>query len=212
MSDPALLIESLSKAFGNHRVLEDLSVKVGPGEVVALRGPNGAGKSTLLGCCCGNVIADSGRVVIGGHELSAAPLKARAALRYISQESELPPGLTGDELLSFWVEVFKATPAQLSEAKDLLQLGDSLSRLTTTYSVGMRRRLHMAQLALGKPALFLLDEPFAGVDGESRRRLAAWLGARVTQGVGMLLAAHDADEPELEGLGARELWVGPKPA
>lgn len=201
-----LSITGLSKRFAGHLVLEEISLEVAPGEVVALIGPNGAGKSTLLGCIAGTVIADSGTVTIAGHDLKAAPIAARAALRYLPQEIELPAGLTGRELLELHAAIFAApmTPAAL----DLAALGDALDHLATTYSVGMRRRLLLAALSLGDAAVWVTDEPFAGLDRPSQAAALALLRARAAAGAGVLVAAHDIDEPWLRELGARPVVLG----
>ncbi len=208
MSALPLDVRGLSKFYGQHRVLEELQLQVQAGEVVALRGPNGSGKSTLLGCCSGGVIPDAGELLITGVDLRRQPLEARRHMRVLPQQSELPPGLTGRELLAFWAEVFAATPADRTEAEALGELGEALDRLASTYSVGMQRRLHFGAMAMGRAALFMLDEPFAGVDGAGRERLCKWLQAQAQAGVGILLAAHDADANELRALGAREYRVG----
>lgn len=208
MSPAPLVVERVSKRFGDHQVLTEVDLQIDPGEVVALRGPNGSGKSTLLGCCSGAVVADKGRVSIGGKDLRSEPVAARALMRVLPQQSELPPGLTGEELLAFWASVFEASHDDMAQARALVDLGDALTRLSTTYSVGMRRRLHFGILPMGRASLFMLDEPFAGVDSPSRERLSAWLAARCAAGVGMLVAAHDADQAELAALSAREFWLG----
>ena len=205
---PALMLRGISKAYGRHQVIDGLDLELARGGCLALRGPNGAGKSTLLGCCSGAVVPDGGTIEIDGHSLSAAPLPARAAMRVLAQQSELPPGLTGRELLDFWAQVYGASAADRSAAEALVALGEALDRLVTTYSVGMRRRLSFAALAMGRARLFILDEPFAGLDAESRGRLTHWLGEQRARGVALLLAAHDSDAPELERLGAVERWLG----
>lgn len=189
----------LSKRYGARPIFTDLDLSVGPGEVVALLGPNGTGKSTLLGCVTGTVIADAGTVEIGGHDLAGAPLAARAALRTLPQEVEVPEGLTGRELLEFYASVF-AEPHGLDGALALADLGPAIDALATTYSVGMRKRLMFAALVLGEAALYVLDEPFAGVDREGRGRMLAAIAAALQRGAGVLLSAHDDDD--LRGLGA----------
>jgi ABC-type multidrug transport system ATPase subunit len=189
---------SLAKRYGATPVFADLDLSVGPGEVVALLGPNGTGKSTLLGCVTGSVIADAGRVEIGGHDLTGAPLAARAALRSLPQEVEVPEGLTGRELLEFYASVF-ADPRGLDRALVLADLGPAIDALATTYSVGMRKRLMFAALVLGDAALYVLDEPFAGVDREGRGRMLAAIAAAIERGAGVLLSAHDDDD--LRGIG-----------
>jgi ABC-type multidrug transport system ATPase subunit len=201
MSAP-LEVSGLSKAYAGNRVLVDVALSVAAGEAVALLGPNGAGKSTLIGCVCGTVIADAGHVAIAGHELRSQPIQARQRLRYLAQEVDVPIGLTGRELLEFHADVF-GDRRSLAEAEALAELGPALDLLATTYSVGMRRRLAFAAMACGDPALYVLDEPFAGVDAQSRERLLAWLLGRKRAGAGILMAAHASDREALDALDAR---------
>ncbi|KIG12280.1 ABC transporter [Enhygromyxa salina] len=198
---------NLSKRYADNVVLDGVSLELQAGEAAALLGPNGAGKSTLIGCVCGTVIPDAGTIEIAGHELRAAPIQARRALRYLAQESDLPPGLTGRELLEFHADVFDAR-ASLEQAERLAGLGPALDLLATTYSVGMRRRLAFAALACGDAALYVLDEPFAGVDAESCARLTAWLVQRRAAGAAILLAAHGQDSALLEALAVRRFDLG----
>ncbi len=197
MSVP-LRATSLCKRYGARTLFEGLGLEVAAGEVAALLGPNGTGKSTLLGCITGAVIADAGRIEIGGHDLEAAPLAARGALRALPQEVEVPEGLTGRELIEFFAAVF-ADPRGQASALELADLGPPIDALATTYSVGMRKRLMFAALTLGPGSLYVLDEPFAGVDREGRGRMVEALTRALARGAGVLLSAHDAED--LQGLG-----------
>lgn len=201
---PPLCVRGVVKRYGRRRVLGGVDLDVAPGEVVVLVGPNGIGKSTLLGCVCGTVIPDAGTVSIGGHALTDAPLPARAALRYLPQEVEVPPGLTGHELLAFHADVF-GDPTGAAEAARFCGLDEALDRFATTYSVGMRRQLAFAALTTGTAPLIVLDEPFAGVDAGGRGRMVEFLQRRLQAKAGVLLAAHDQDATELDALGARRL-------
>jgi ABC-type multidrug transport system ATPase subunit len=203
-----LRIVGISKGYAGRGVLSDVSLELGPGEVVALLGPNGAGKSTLIGCVCGTVIADAGTVAIAGHDLREEPIQARRRLRYLAQEVDVPRGLTGRELLEFHADVFEDRSG-IATAERLADLGPALELLATTYSVGMRRRLAFAAMACGDAALYVLDEPFAGVDAESRERLLEWLQARKRAGAAILLAAHASDRDALETLEARSFALRP---
>ncbi len=203
MSAPPLRVEGLTKRYAGRAVLEGVELEVGPGEVVALVGPNGAGKSTLLGSVVGTVIPDLGTVAIAGHDLRREPIEARRALRYLAQEVEVPAGLTGRELLEFHAGVF-SEPAAVDRAAKLADLGPAIDLLASTYSVGMRRRLAFACLVPGTAALYVLDEPFAGVDTQARGSLLEWLAQRRRAGAGVLLAAHaESEGPALTALEAR---------
>jgi ABC-type multidrug transport system ATPase subunit len=199
-----LVATGIVKRFGRRVVLGGQDLRVEPGEAVVLRGPNGSGKSTLIGCICGTVIPDEGTIAIGGHDLRAEPLEARARLRYLPQEVEVPPGLTGRELLSFFADVH-GDGGGLERAAAFTELGEALDRLATTYSVGMRRLLGFATLLPGDAGLWVLDEPFAGVDAHGRARMLEVLERARSRGVGILLAAHDRDAPELTALDARQV-------
>lgn len=205
-----LVATGVLKRFGRRVVLQDQTLRVDPGEAVVLRGPNGSGKSTLIGCICGTVIPDAGTIAIGGHDLQAEPLAARARLRYLPQEIEVPPGLTGRELLSFFADVH-GDASGLERAAAFTELGDALDRLATTYSVGMRRLLAFATLLPGEADLWVLDEPFAGVDEQGRGRMLSALERARAKGVGVLLAAHDRDAPELTALQARQVELARAP-
>jgi ABC-type multidrug transport system ATPase subunit len=198
------------KRYGARVVLPGIDVEVAPGEIVLLRGPNGTGKSTLVGCICGTVIPDEGTVAIGGHDLKTAPLSARAALRYLPQEVDIPAGLTGREWLQFHADVF-ADRTPLDGVIDA-PLAEVIEQLATTYSVGLRRRLAFAGLMLGDADLFVLDEPLAGVDADGRARMLASLRERLGNGAGLLVAAHDHETGELAQLGPRVLDLRPTEA
>ena len=210
MPPPPLRVRGLVKRYADRQVLAGIDLDVRAGKTVALLGQNGAGKSTLIGCVVGTVIPDEGQVEIAGHDLRREPLAARQALRYLPQEIELPAGLTGRELLEFHAQVF-AAPAASAAAAELTGLGPALDLLATTYSVGMRRRLAFAALSPGDAAVYVLDEPFAGVDADARETLLAWLDRRRRAGAAILLAAHAQDSWALEALEARTLHLEAAP-
>lgn len=207
MSRDVLIVEGVDKVFGQHHVLDDVALSVPPSHATVLRGPNGAGKSTLLACIAGTLVPDRGTVTIDGHSLRDTPLAARGALRYLPQEVEVPAGVTGHELLQLSASIFGAED-DVASAASITGLGDALQRYATTYSVGMRRLLAFGTLMLGAAALYVLDEPFAGVDAEGRARLVAALTAAQTRGAGIILAAHDRDAADIVKLSPTRFDLG----
>ncbi|MBX7080586.1 MAG: ATP-binding cassette domain-containing protein [Nannocystaceae bacterium] len=209
MSVP-LSIAGVTKRYGSRTILDGVTLSLAPGETVVLRGPNGTGKSTLLGCVCGQVVPDAGTIAIAGFDLRSAPLQARRHLRALPQEVELPAGITGREWLEIHADVFGAP--RPSDAEVDPQLRPLLDHLAATYSVGLRRRLAFAAIALGPAALFVLDEPFAGVDTDGRARILEVLQARLGDGAAVLLAAHDHELGEIERLSPRIVALAPAAA
>ena len=184
-----LVVSGVVKRFGPRVVLDDQALRVEPGEAVVLRGPNGAGKSTLIGCICGTVIPDAGTITIAGHDLQREPLVARARLRALPQEVEVPAGLTGRELLAFFADVHR-DPTGLERAAAFTELGDALDRLATTYSVGMRRLLAFATLLPGESTLWVLDEPFAGLREAEMPRLRSVLERLKGERLAIVIIEH----------------------
>lgn len=209
MKQPALHVRGVHKRYGARTILGGVDLEVAPGELVLLRGPNGTGKSTLLGCVCGQVIPDEGTIAIAGFDLRSAPLDARRSLRALAQEVEVPPGITGREWISFCADIYGCgiAPDASADAATDDQLAEVLDQLATTYSVGLRRRLAFAALCQGTPALFVLDEPFAGVDVDGRRWIIERLARSLRDGAAALVAAHDHELADLEQLSGRVVDV-----
>jgi ABC-type multidrug transport system ATPase subunit len=198
---PPLVVSSLTKRFGSRTVLAQVSLELEAGQCLAFVGRNGSGKSTLLACVSGNLEAESGVIQIAGHDLRRAPVASRHHLRYLAQENDAPLGLTGRELASFIVATFGALQ-ELSHVLELADLGNAIDHLVSTYSLGMRRRLALASLCCGTPSLFVLDEPFAGLDLEARDRIRSALLRFQRGGSAFLIAGHEQDRPELQTFSA----------
>ncbi len=201
----ALRVEALAAGWGKQRVLHDLSLRVMPGEQVAILGPNGAGKTTLFDAITGRLQPSGGRVWLSGTDLARRPLHERAllGLGYVTQEPCVFADMTvRDNLIAALQSPVAAraglpTPAEARRAADVCMETWSLSDLATrpagVLSGGERRRLEVARAFLLRPRLLLLDEPFTGLDPPSRRLLSDGLAA-VGPGMALVVTDHRAED------------------
>ncbi|MGR3761786.1 ABC transporter ATP-binding protein [Roseobacteraceae bacterium NS-SX3] len=193
MTDKALTVENVSKDRGKTRVLHDISLTLAPGERVALLGHNGAGKSTLIKSILGLIPIQGGGIRIGSAKPGSA--RARAATAFLPEAVSFHPALTGREQLT----LFARLAGERADVPGLLErvgLAAAMDRRIGAYSKGMRQRLGLAQVLLGRPELALLDEPTSGLDPISRQDLYAIIDELAGQGTAVLIASHALTEVE----------------
>jgi ABC-type multidrug transport system ATPase subunit len=190
-----LELRGLSKRFGRHEALRDVSLTVRPGEIYGLLGPNGSGKSTTLKIATGLVFPDRGDVRIGGVDLAQDRL---AALRQIGAQIEapaFPAHLSGRRNLQLLADVQQAPRPQADALLEQVGLGQAADRRVEGYSTGMRQRLGLAAALLGRPAVLILDEPTSGLDPEGREEMLALIAALARDGaLAVLFTSHVFDE------------------
>jgi ABC-2 type transport system ATP-binding protein len=193
-------VREIRKRFRDVQALDEVSLDVEPGEVVALLGPNGAGKSTLIRILGTTVIPDSGSATVGGHDVVRDPVAARRSLGLmIGDERSHYWRISAKRNLAFFaamVGIPRREAAGRSERLlEAVGLADAADRPVLGYSSGMRARLSLARAMLADPPLLLLDEPTRNLDPlaatrfrESASRLAGEMGD------GILFATHDLHE------------------
>ena len=208
-TEPILRVQSLQKSYGPQCVLNDVSLDVHPGEIVALVGPNGAGKTTALEIIAGAVLSDAGSVTIGGHDLSTHSLEARRLIGHVPQKMAALPFLTGRELLELVGAVREIPQEELQHQMigllDRLELGTARDRLSREYSEGMGRKLALAQGLLAHPPLLLLDESLNGLDPEAVAVTRDLLKERADEGAAIVFTSHVL--PLVEGLATRVVFL-----
>jgi ABC-type multidrug transport system ATPase subunit len=180
MSDTAVEVDGLRKAFGAVLALDGLSFRVPAGSVLGLLGPNGSGKTTTVSILSTALRPDAGRATIGGLDVVADAARVRRVIGFAGQFAAVDPNLTGRENLTLIGRLSRLGRAQARvRAGELLEsfgLTAAAGRLVRTYSGGMRRRLDLAAALLHRPPVLFLDEPTTGLDPESR--FALWDSVR----------------------------------
>ncbi|MCL2578562.1 MAG: ABC transporter ATP-binding protein [Oscillospiraceae bacterium] len=190
-----LKVESIGKSYGSAKILTDLSFEVQPGQIAAIVGKNGCGKSTLLSIIAGLLRPDSGRVLLGGEDLSAKP-RLRAKVGYVAQGDCLFEELSVGENLRFWASAsgLPGGEAANNPFVKLLELGGFWKKRVRDLSGGMRRRVAICAALLSDPAYILLDEPFSGLDLIYRQELTAFLLEMKGMGKTLLFTTHSPEE------------------
>ncbi|MEM1180700.1 MAG: ABC transporter ATP-binding protein [Acidobacteriota bacterium] len=190
---PVAQLVDVSKHYGSVRALDGLSLDVHRGEVLALLGPNGAGKTTAISLLLGLLRPDGGAATVFG--LDPRSIEVRTRLGAMLQVSGLAPTLTVRETLQLYRSYYPR-PASLRFLVELADLGELLDRRTDALSGGQLQRLMLGLAMAGDPELVFLDEPSAGMDLESRRRL--WQSVRdvASAGRSVLLTTHHLEEAD----------------
>ena len=190
----------LSKTYRGRKVVDNVSLNVAPGEVVGLLGPNGAGKTTTFHILVGLTRADSGRVMLNGHDLSDFPmyLRARHGLSYLPQEPSVFRKLSVEENILAVLETLELDGPQrrerLEELIELMGLAYLRRQMADTLSGGERRRLEIARALVLSPAFILLDEPFSGIDPITVLDIQKIVRDLKDSGIGVLVTDHNVRE------------------
>jgi len=200
-------VTALTKRFGSKTALDDISFTVGEGEVLGFLGPNGAGKSTAMNIITGYLSSACGTVTIGGHEILAEPMKAKAQIGYLPEHPPLYLDMTVWEYLSFLFALKRLRlpkRAHIEETCELVGVAHVTGRRLGNLSKGYRQRVGLAQALLGNPPVLILDEPTVGLDPKQIieiRSLIRSLGKRHT----VILSSHIL--PEVQAVCERVIVI-----
>ena len=190
-------VSHLTKKYGGHLAVDDVSFTVEDGQIYGLLGPNGAGKSTIMNILTGYLSATSGQVTVAGHPLPEEADEAKVCVGYLPEQPPLYPEMTVGEYLNFVAELKKVPRAQRKEqvlhAARRTGLEKVLPRLIRSLSKGYKQRVGIAQALLGSPKIIILDEPTVGLDPAQvieMRKLIRELGKAHT----VILSSHILSE------------------
>ena len=193
MSPAAILAHSLKKSYGSVAAVDGVDLEVPRGSFFGFLGPNGAGKSTTIRLLTGLIPADSGTVEILGRRLPEDELEIKRRIGLVPDESLLFDRLTGAEFLEFVGRMYGLDRATAIDRAggllDLLELARD-RKIIGEYSKGMRKRVALAASLIHHPELFLMDEPFEGVDAVGARLMKDILIDQVRRGATVFLTSH----------------------
>jgi len=193
--DAVLEAQHLRHSYGARLVLDDLSLRVGAGEIYALLGGNGAGKSTTLNIFLGFVRPSSGTASVCGADPSTAPDKARAALAYVPESVALYEHLSARENIDYFLHLAQAERNQASvidPALDAVGLAaHARDQRVGGFSKGMRQKVAIALALARQVPVLLLDEPTSGLDPQATAEFNTLLEAARARGIATLMATHD---------------------
>jgi ABC-2 type transport system ATP-binding protein len=194
MDAPAVSTEHLTRRFGELVAVDDIDLRVTPGQFFGFLGPNGAGKSTTIKMLTGLLAPSAGRIEILGLDLAAHPLEVKRQIGVVPEGMALFGRLTGAEYLNFVGRMYglgRATAAQrTAELLEFMQLADQPKALVTDYSHGMQKKLALAAAVIHGPKILFLDEPFEGVDAIASGTIKAMLQRMIARGATIFLTSH----------------------
>ena len=161
-------VENLTKKYGSHVAVDNLSFRVERGMIYGFLGPNGAGKSTTMNMMTGYIAATSGTVKINGYDILKNPEQAKKSIGYLPELPPVYPDMTVYEYLKFVAELKKVKKnerqAQIEDVMKQTQIEDVKGRLIKNLSKGYKQRVGLAQAIIGYPEVIILDEPTVGLD------------------------------------------------
>jgi ABC-2 type transport system ATP-binding protein len=196
----AIAISGVTRRFGATVAVDNLSLEVFRGEILALVGPDGAGKTTLMRLICGALAVDAGEISVDGIDAVRQTARVQAALGYMPQRFSLYPDLSVMENLRFYGDIFGVPRSTFApRAASLLEdfaLTPFAARLADELSGGMKQKLALACTLIHSPATILLDEPTAGVDPVSRREFWRILYGINRSGTTIFVSTAYMDEAE----------------
>ncbi len=192
---PTLVVENLTKRYGDFTAVEGLDLVCPPGEILGLVGPNGAGKTTTMRCVTGILSPTEGRIVVAGADLADDPMPAKRTTAFIPDTPNPFDLLTVVEHLRFTALAYDVPDAEaryegLLEEFELVEKRDELA---SALSRGMRQKLAIACAFLRDPKLILFDEPLTGLDPKAIRMMRGSIRARADAGAAIIISSHLLD-------------------
>lgn len=189
-----LNIQHLTKAYGDKKAVDDLSLHIAPGEIYGFIGHNGAGKTTTLKSTVGILQFDSGEITIDGISIKANPLACKRKIAYIPDNPDLYEFMTGIQYLNFIADIFGVgaddRQRRIRKYADLFELTDDLAQSIAAYSHGMKQKLAIISAWIHEPRLVIMDEPFVGLDPKASHLLKGMMREKCDMGGAIFFSTH----------------------
>ena len=189
-----LQIEHLTKAYGDKKAVDDLSLHIRPGEIYGFIGHNGAGKTTTLKSAVGILRFDSGEIRINGRSIKDEPVACKRVLAYIPDNPDLYDFMTGIKYLNFVADIFgvpsEERRAKIDDYAARFELTDDLAQPIAAYSHGMKQKLAVIAAWLHSPKLIIMDEPFVGLDPKAAHILKQMMREICDEGGAIFFSTH----------------------
>ena len=189
-----LEINGLSKSYGNHKAVDNLSMRIANGEIHGFIGHNGAGKTTTLRSIAGIMQFEEGTIMIDGHSIKEEPLACKKIMAYIPDNPDLYEFMSGIQYLNFIADIFGVDVSTRDERihryTDLFEITNVLDDAISSYSHGMKQKLAIVSAWIHEPKLILMDEPFVGLDPKASHILKQMMREFCDQGNAILFSTH----------------------
>lgn len=189
-----LRIENLTKTYGEKRAVDNLSLRIAPGEIYGFIGHNGAGKTTTLKAVVGILQFDKGEVFIKGESIRKNPLACKQKIAYIPDNPDLYEFMTGIKFVNFIADIFGVPEEKRQERirkyADLFEMTENLAQPIASYSHGMKQKLAIISAWIHEPKLIIMDEPFVGLDPKAAHILKQMMREVCDEGGAIFFSTH----------------------
>ena len=195
-----LLIENLTKTYGEKKAVDNLSIHIAPGEIYGFIGHNGAGKTTTLKACAGILQFDNGEIFVDGTSMKKDPIACKKKMAYIPDNPDLYDFMTGLQYLDFIADVYGVSIEERKERihkyASAFELEKDLPALISSYSHGMKQKLAIISAWIHNPKLIMMDEPFVGLDPKAAKLLKDMMREVCDNGGAIFFSTHVLDVAE----------------
>lgn len=189
-----LKIEHLTKIYGDKKAVNDLSLRIAPGEICGFIGHNGAGKTTTIKACTGILQFESGEIMIDGLSIRQSPLECKKRIAYIPDNPDIYGYMTGIQYLNFISDIFGVSSSdrtsRIRKYGDMFELSGDLAQPVSAYSHGMKQKLAIIAAWVHEPKLIIMDEPFVGLDPKASHLLKEMMRELCNRGGAIFFSTH----------------------